>query len=279
MTSPRRSEEIIQEIQNDPQLAAQLRAHILGTEFLQLPTAVRQSQDQIVRLMQTQLEITAETRRNQEATTAAIEHLAKTMADMAERFDRRLTAVEQIQQEMAASIQSMNLRQDRMEQRQDRMEQRLEVTDRRIDSIEGRLGNLEGSDYERKVRYRVLSRAESRLGLRGAYLALTQNDPMAPQLTSAFAQATRDSLISRDESEDLQQTDIIISGRNNHHVVAEVALTADNDDILRASRRAGVMRRITGGTVSPVVVTATLNVPQRDQAAASDVDTFLIAYP
>ncbi len=153
------------------------------------------------------------------------------------------------------------------------------LTNERLNRLEGRMGNLEGSDYERKVRYRAMSRAQLRFGLDNPYLALTQSDPASPRLTSAIAQAIGNGAISLEQSEDLYDTDIIISDEGNRHVTIEVSLTADKDDIDRVNRRAGVLSAATGGTVTPAIITASLNDAQQEQAAAEEVAAFIIPYP
>ena len=149
---------------------------------------------------------------------------------------------------------------------------------RRFENIEGRLGNLEGSDYERKVRYRVMSRAHSRLGLEDPYLALTQNDPQSPRLSSSIGLALRNGFISPEESEDLHDTDIIISDRNNRHVTAEVSMNVDRGDIDRAKRRATILGAVTGGIVAPVIVTPEMSDEQRAWAEAAGVTAFVVPY-
>ena len=158
-------------------------------------------------------------------------------------------------------------------------QQESERVHRRLNLIDGRLGNLEGSDFERKVRYRVLSRARSRFGLDNPYLALTQNDPEAPQLSSAIARAVNGGAISREEADDLADTDIIVSGQDNRHVAAEVSLTAGNDDIARAKARAEALSKATGGAVTPLVVTTVLDGPQHELAIAEGVATLILPYP
>ncbi len=157
--------------------------------------------------------------------------------------------------------------------------ERLTQIETRMNRMEGRFSNFEGSDYERKVRYRALHRAQARFGLDNAYLALSQNDPMAPQLNSMVANGMKNGFISQEQCEDLYDTDIIISDEGNRHMVVEVSLTADRDDIIRAKRRAGILSAATGGAVIPAVITANLNDAQRDQAAAEEVITFIMAYP
>ena len=164
-------------------------------------------------------------------------------------------------------------------QRLERLEDRMDRVETRLVRLEGRVGNLEGSDYERKVRYRILARAQRRFGLENAYLALTQNDPEAPQLSSAVARAINAGSITSEQSEDLHDTDIIISAQGNRHVAVEVSMTADEFDVERAKRRAAILRTVTDGTVTPVVITANPAGVKRDQAAEQEVAAFVIQYP
>ena len=164
-------------------------------------------------------------------------------------------------------------------QRLDRQEDRMDGVETRLVRLEGRVGNLEGSDYERKVRYRILARAQRRFGLENAYLALTQNDPEAPQLSSAVARAINAGSITSEQSEDLHDTDIIISAQGNRHVAVEVSMTADEFDVERAKRRAAILRTVTDGTVTPVVITANPAGVKQDQAAEQEVAAFVIQYP
>ena len=149
----------------------------------------------------------------------------------------------------------------------------------RTGRLEGRFSNFEGSDYERRVRTRALVRARDILGIENPYLALTQDGTIAPQLNSIVAQAIGNEAISREQSTDLYESDLIISDHSNRHVVGEVSLTADEEDVLRAKRRAGILRTATGGVVAPVVITAILSEAQSSQAADEDVTTFIIPYP
>jgi hypothetical protein len=164
-------------------------------------------------------------------------------------------------------------------QRLERLEDRMDRVETRLVRLEGRVGNLEGSDYERKVRYRILARAQRRFGLENAYLALTQNDPEAPQLSSAVARAINAGSITPEQSEDLHDTDIIISAQGNRHVAVEVSMTADKFDVERAKRRAAILRTVTDGTVTPVVITANPAGVKQDQAAEQEVAAFVIQYP
>ena len=151
--------------------------------------------------------------------------------------------------------------------------------DQRLNAIEGRLGNLEGGEYERNVRNKALARCMITLGFQGAYVALAQTSPADPRLTSAIAQVVQNDRITPDRFGELFEADLIITADDNRHAVIEVWITADHDDIDRAKNRAGILWAITGGTVTPVVITSRLNPAQVAQAEAAGVTTFVMSYP
>ena len=153
------------------------------------------------------------------------------------------------------------------------------TTDQRLNAIEGRLWNLEGGEYERDVRTRALARSLNSLEFNRPHMALNQDGLTDPQLTSAIDQAIRNGTITRDNSAELFEADIIISAEDNRHAVIEVSITADRDDIERAKTRAGILAAITGGAVTPVVITSRLTPAQSDQAEAAGVTTFVMSYP
>ena len=57
MTTPSRINEILHEMEQDPELAQALRDTILGHEVSMLPAAVAQNQGLIIRLMERQVEL------------------------------------------------------------------------------------------------------------------------------------------------------------------------------------------------------------------------------
>ena len=164
-------------------------------------------------------------------------------------------------------------------ERLNQLEIRLGRVETRLERLEGRFGNFEGSDYERRVRTRALVRARDILGIENPYLALTQDGTIAPQLNRIIAQAIGNGAITREQSTDLYDSDLIISGHSNRHVVVEVSITASEDDVSRAKRRAEILHAATGGMVTPVVITAILSEAQSSQAADEEVTTFVIPYP
>ncbi len=100
-----------------------------------------------------------------------------------------------------------------------------------------------------------------------------------PRLTQSIERAIRSGAINRETVVDLYETDLIVSARDNRHLVVEVSITADHSDIQRAKARASILADITNGTVTPAVITTNLNAPQREQAEAENVSVFVVPYP
>ena len=190
--------------------------------------------------------------------------LAQDLLELPGRFDQFVQA----QQEFNSAQREANKAQQEFNR----------TTDQRLNAIEGRLGNLDGGEYERNVRNRALARCMITLGFQGAYVALAQTNPADPRLTSAIAQAVQNGRITPDRFAELFEADLIITADDNRHAVIEVSITADQDDIDRAKARAGILSAITGGVVTPVVITSRLNPAQMAQAEAAGVTTFVISY-
>ena len=190
--------------------------------------------------------------------------LAQDLLELPGRFDQFVQA----QQEFNSAQREANKAQQEFNR----------TTDQRLNAIEGRLGNLDGGEYERNVRNRALARCMINLGFQGAYVTLAQTNPADPRLTSAIAQAVQNGRITPDRFAELFEADLIITADDNRHAVIEVSITADQDDIDQAKTRAGILSAITGGIVTPVVITSRLNPAQVAQAEAAGVTTFVISY-
>ena len=146
----------------------------------------------------------------------------------------------------------------------------------RLDHGEGRLGNLEGQEYERRCRNRALARTITEMGFNVPYIALHQGGHADPRLTGAVARAANSGAVPHQRSGDLFDTDVIISTEDNRHAVFEISLTADNDDFHRVRARAEILAEVTGGTVTPAVMTANLSEPQQHHADAENVTVFVV---
>lgn len=204
--------------------------------------------------------------------------LAQHSAQLAQISEVQAQHSEQLTQHTAQLTQISEV-QTQHGDRMDGFQTRMDGFHARMDRMEGRLSNVEGSDYERNVRAKALFRAQHRLGLAEPYIALTQDGQAAPQLHRAISRALSSGVLSLDQSSEVYDTDLILSGADNRHVVIEVSITAGEDDIRRARRRADYLAAATGGTATPAVITAYLDEAQRAQAAEQEVATFIVPYP
>lgn len=136
-----------------------------------------------------------------------------------------------------------------------------------------------GDIYESRVRAKAVFRAQHILGLENPRIVLTQDSQPTPPLHSALTRAIRSGALSLEQSAEVYDVDLVIAGDDNRYVVIEVSITAEEDDIDRARRRADFLAAATGGTAAPALITANLDDTQRAQAAAREVATFIIPYP
>lgn len=147
-----------------------------------------------------------------------------------------------------------------------------------LDRLEGRAGNFDGFVYEHRVRTRILLRLMQTLGMEDPVIVLRQEGLIAPEMNRLFRQAPQAGLVRRDEIADLQETDIIIKDEESGgHAVIEVSVTADNDDIMRAERRARIMSLASGVQAMGVVATARLHDPQ--ESLAKDRGVTVLIFP
>ena len=252
MTTPGRIQEILQEMERDPQLASELREKILGQEFSQLPVAVAQNQALIIRLMERQVELSGTTRTALEAVVSSIQQLGEMVADALETQSQRLGRIEAAQDTMANKLGTLEpaMSELRGEQRETRAD--LRKTD-------GRLDRGFGANYEAKVTWNVRSLLGQQLGIRNSRVLKGPNLRNDEDLEQLVEEAESRGAITEEEADELLLLDLIVAGtqRADHarvYVAAEVSITANQDDVNRAADRADILRRVTGLPTRPVVI-------------------------
>ena len=227
MTTPVNSfEDILNALEQNPELRDRLRRHILTEELLQVPVRLERIETSISKV---------------QSDVQSLQHGQERLEEGQERLEKGQVQLEKGQARLEEGLQSANLR---------------------LNQITGDLGNLRGSDFERKVRYRAMYLASERFGIENPDIALSQNDPRSPALHQAIGRALRDGRITPAQSTDLNDTDIIISGDDNRYAVIEVSITAANGDITRARTRANILRNATQGETFAAIVAAIVRQPQ-----------------
>jgi septal ring factor EnvC (AmiA/AmiB activator) len=94
VTTPSRIEEILHEMEQDPELARALRDTILGQEISMLPAAVAQNQGLIIRLMERQVELASAVNTALDAVVSAMSQAGENTARALEAHGQRIEGVE-----------------------------------------------------------------------------------------------------------------------------------------------------------------------------------------
>ena len=140
------------------------------------------------------------------------------------------------------------------------------TTNRRIalalNRIQADLSYIRGGEYERRCRFPAMYLAGERFRLESPDVALSQNDPMSPELHQAIRTALLAGLITQEQAMDLSHSDIIISGDDGRYAVIEVSVTSANGDIFRARARADALSAPTQGETFAAVASAMVRRPQ-----------------
>ena len=225
--------------------------------------------------------------------TQRVDDLTQQVSGLTQRVDdltQRVDGLTQRVDDLTQRVDGLTQRVDDLTQRVDDLTQRLNnfveatnenfhLVNQRLDRLEGRFSNFEGSDYERRIRNRLLFRATSRFNLNRPILAMVQDRQNAPELNSVIHRAVQSGVITYEDAEDLHEADLIIKDADNRYLLAEVSITADETDLIRATRRARLLTSAVDATVIPVLVSS--NVPESQRALADDygVSIFIIPYP
>ena len=249
MSTPINSfQDILEAMEQHPELRELMRSHILGSELMQLPARFIQLQEQV------------------DGVQTSISRLEEGQA----RLEQGLA-------DTNARIDETNAR---MDETNARMDEGFTKTNARIDSlteevrtIGGRVSNLVGADYESHVAayvHRVLRRS---LGIHATVLS-TQKDRSA--LAGILDEAESRGLIEPWETDELDKADLVLSTQDpTGYLLAEISVTVRQDDIDRASQRAGLLAKATAVPVTPLAIGAR---EERD-IRKGDVQVVLIPEP
>ena len=311
MTTPSRIDEILHEMEQDPELAQALRDSILGQEISMLPTAVAQNQGLIIRLMERQVELAGAVNTALEAVVSAMNQAGENTARALEAHGRRIEGVEsalaELREEGQRTRESLGqvltdvkqLRSDMTETKADVKQVQSDVAETKADvkqvqsdvaetkadvkqlqsdvrRIDGRLDRGFGTNYEAKVAQNVRSILGQQAGVRSSRVLKGPSLRTDPDFDRQVESAEACGAITADESDELLLLDLIVSGTRTgtpERVYAgiEVSITANDDDVNRAADRAEILRKVTGGPVMAAVIAARMEAPQRELAARREV--------
>ena len=304
MTTPSRINEILHEMEQDPELAQALRDTILGQEISALPAAVAQNQGLIIGLMERQLELARAVNTALDAVVSAMSQAGENTAGALEAHGRRIEGVEsalaELREEGQRTRESLGqvltdvkqLRPDMTETKADVKQLRADMTETKADvkqlqsdmtqvktdvrRIDGRLDRGFGTNYETKVAQNVRSILGQQAGVRSSRVLKGPNLRTDPGFDRQVESAEASGAITEDESDELLLLDLIVSGtrtgtRERVYAGIEVSITANANDVNRAADRAEILRKVTGGPALAAVIAARVEAPQRELAAQREV--------
>ena len=151
----------------------------------------------------------------------------------------------------------------------------------RLDRIEGRLGNLEGAELERRVHSDIANIASRWLGLNRVRIMQSRIVARSPEFQDIIDDAEEQNVITFDQGDHLEKTDIIVSARRRSdrqpvHLAIEVSRTIADYDITRASERAQSLSAIFGTPAISVVVGGNISPSQEELAERSGVRAIIL---
>ena len=223
MTTPINSfQDILNAMERDPALRDALRRFILTEEVLALPAQVK-------------------------ALTEAVEALVNE--------SRELRAG---QEQLRADVGELRAGQEQI--RADVGELRVGVVELRtnVGRLGGDVSHMMGTGYEGTVA-RVADRLVRReLGLTSPAVVMRGRGNTATPPMPEIDQAAEAGKITWNESDDLVMADVIVRATGQDgapvYVVAEISITVQERDRVRAQRRAALLEKATGVTTIPVVI-------------------------
>ena len=211
---------------------------------------------------------------------AAVRNLVvgEELLDLPKQVARFVEATEENFRQVQEQFRRVDEQFQQIQEQNRLIQDQIRLMHQQLERLEGRAGNFDGFVYEHRVRTRILLRLMQTLGMEDPAIVLHQEGLIAPEMNRLFRQAPQAGLVRRDEIADLQETDIIITDQEGGgHAVIEVSITADNDDIMRAERRARIMSLASGVQAKGIVATARLHGPQ--ESLAKDRGVTVLSFP
>ena len=216
----------------------------------------------------------------QAKTNARLDTLAQGQAQYQIETNARLDTLTEAQAKTNARLDTLAQGQSEYQiETNARLDTLTEVqTDTRRDlaMLSGRVANSFGSRYEQEAA-RLAPRFVRRL--LGFSAATVTHKAWQP---GCIIDAAADSdQITDAEAKDLSRVDLVVSGNDRDgqpsHIVAEISVTVQENDVIRAAQRARILRRATGETAIAAVIGEEIEDDARQSAEREGVTYIVIA--
>ncbi len=287
--------EILNAMEQNPDLADVFRTRILGDDFkeiTELLLALIDFQDATSELVSKSSDLSVNTAR----VIAAVQTRQRRSEDAIVGLQEEQAAVQSDISEMRTDIERIATSQSRMDESIEQLQTDAATlkTDvsmlksdmiyvkESLDKINGRLDNAAGANYEFKVQKNLGSIAGQHLHLRRTRTLKGPRTDDDQDLRERVDDAEDRGIITESENHDMWLLDLIFSGRRREDraevlVAVEISLTAADNDISRVKERAETLHKATDTETIPVVIAE--HIDQERHRAAKQAGVVIIPVP
>ena len=190
--------------------------------------------------------------------------LTKRLLELPDQVDTLVVSVNRLAETvaiLAERVQRVEENQQRFEDRQQRFEDRQHGYDSRI----------RGRDYQDKALRQIGTLVMIDYGMTNTSIIAADGRPSEPEWHRIIQLALNNRNLTRDEINELNETDIILTDENGGLVAAEVSIRADVHDATRARHRADLLAKAAGQAAIAIVICAGHSPDVESTAQAEDV--------
>ena len=245
-------QDILNALEQNPELKEQMRQHLRDEDLRNLPQAV-------ARLLEAVAELTVTVR-------GIAQRQERTEADAAE-LKAGQARLEAGQARHDADIADLKAGQARLEDGQRRMQSDI--------------NRLSGSEYERRIARTLRRNSRRHFGIGNGQLVQSITIPNNNHIPDLLDQACHEGIIQAHEADEAEQTDIVINGEDGAnqpaYVAIEASVTIENRDIVKAHERADIISRAAG--IPTIAAACGSRIDDETSALAGQYDVTVIILP
>ena len=235
-------EQLLAEIENNPELRQTLRRHFLTEEVLKLPENFAQFAHAALDFYKLLADRT--------------EQMVNGMTSMAETITSEAGQLERLTGVFAAVSVTLN------------------SIESEVRGLSGVLGLVARESYARQSARRALRLARAAFALAKPTVAHLYTDDGGDFLFDLAADAEAEGRLTAEQAQDLEQAAMVLAATDDRgtttYVLAEIALTAQPGDVANARRRASLLWQATGARTLPAIIAAAIT-DEAQTAAANGV--------
>ena len=150
-----------------------------------------------------------------------------------------------------------------------------------LDNVDGKLGTLTGLQLEHRIHRDIPGTACRWLRLNRLRILQSLQVPRSPEFQDLIDDAEELGVITFDQGDHLEQTDIMLSARRRDdqrtvHMAISLFRDIANDDVSLARERADTLSTIMGTPAIPIVIGSSIAPAQQEFADSLGVTTIIV---